>query len=169
MIREARLSDIPALQPILEQWVTDRDTGDVLTDEVAVDMDYIAASINGLGSTRFLVAEENNQTLGIMGVQPPAEAMLNYTTTQRPAELTYALVSDEARGKGIGTNLVNALSVLALEAGATELVVASSPRYEKSGWAFWKKLFGEPVGLAEGYGGSGGDALVWRKPLGKAE
>lgn len=169
IIRAARHSDIPAIQPMLERWVTDVDTGELLTDEIANDTTFIRAGINSQGSTRFLVAEADSQTLGIMGIQPPSAAMLSFATTKHPAELTYALVSEKAQGRGIGTALVHALSTMAINEGSTEFIVASSYRYQKSGWPFWEKLFGESVGMAKGYGGSGGDAKVWRKILDKPE
>lgn len=165
LIREARLRDIPALHPIFEHWVTDMDSGAVLTDEVAADAAYIADAINGQAAPHFLVAEEDKQVLGIMGIQPPTDTMRRYATTDDPAELTFALVADNARRKGIGSSLVEALSAIAIENGSTELVVASSQRYATSGWPFWEKLFGKPVGISPGYGGSGGDALVWRQTL----
>ncbi len=169
IIREPRLSDTPAIRPMLERWVTDRDTGAVLTDEIAADIAKIEASINDNSPPRLLVAEEAGRVVGMMGIQPPTEQILVYATTKNPAELTFALVSDEAQGNSIGTTLVNVLTKHAISEGSTELVVGSSQRYKTAGWPFWRKLFGEPVGIAAGYGGSGGDAMIWRKSLNAPE
>lgn len=165
IIRELRRNDIPAIQPMLEEWVTDMNTGEVLTDEIADDLIALVGSVEGNVPMRCLVAEEQGQVLGIMGIKPPTQAMLEYTTTEHPAELVFALVSAQARHRHIGSSLVSALTDRAVARGCTELVVASGERYKKLGWPFWEKLFGESVGVAEGYGGSGGDAKVWCKVL----
>ncbi len=167
LIREPVEADISALRPVMQHWVRDRNTGAALPDEVAAIEESVRASIAGESEQHFLVAERAGRVLGIMGVQPPTEAMRHFTRTPCPTELITALVSDEARGSGVGRALVEALAERAEEQGSTELVVNNGPRYQRTGWPFWRRMFGEPVGTAEEYYGPGGDAKVWRKDLSK--
>jgi GNAT superfamily N-acetyltransferase len=164
-IRPPTQEDIPGLKPILERWIFDRHTGKVLDGEVEATERAIEASIAGANNEEFLVASQDGQLLGIMGIQTPNEKMLEYAETDKPAELFCALVSDEARGRGVGRALVDALTERAHEQGAKELIVNSGPRYRPTGWPFWQKMFGKPIGVAVGYYGKGGDAMVWRKAL----
>lgn len=165
VIREPVRDDVRALQPVFQQWIRDRNTGAFLLGEADGVKDAIRASIAGESSQEYLVAEQSGQVLGIMGIQPPNETMRQFTQTAKPIELITALIADDARGKGVGRALVAALTEKAQEQDATELVVNSGLRYKKTGWPFWRRLFGEPVGVAESYFGPGGDAMVWRKPL----
>lgn len=164
-VRQPVSGDLPDIRRILEQWDTDPATGVTSVEEVDEDQALIAAGIAGENPQQYLVAAREGTVIGIMGTQEPAEKMLEYAETEKPVELVFALVLDEERGSGIGRLLVKNLIMRARREGAEEVIVNSSRRYEKTGWPFWRRLFGEPVDLIPGYSERGGDALVWRKAL----
>jgi GNAT superfamily N-acetyltransferase len=91
--------------------------------------------------------------------------MLLHTSTDRPVEFLNAYVDPERRNKGIGRALAGRLEEIALQAGHTEIIVNSGPRYKDSGWIFWTRLYGEPITTQKDYYGPGADAKIWRKLL----
>ncbi|HLC91544.1 MAG TPA: GNAT family N-acetyltransferase [Candidatus Saccharimonadales bacterium] len=165
-IRAARIEDLPALQPILERWIFDRETGNPLPDEVADVMQGIRFSIEGTLDRTYVVAEDaEGRVVGMMGLVPPSAEMLKFTTSSNPAELINADVADDQRGKGVGKALVNHLEDVAVSKSYDGIVVNSGPRYRETGWPFWTRIYGEPVGTAKDLYGPGGDAMVWGKSL----
>jgi GNAT superfamily N-acetyltransferase len=168
--RTVSLSDLAALRPILEFWLRDRDTGDPLPDEVNKVLRNVEASIERPRPTEmyFLVAEdENRQVVGLMGFTKPDKDMRAFTSRvdANPVELINAYIDEEQRGSGAGTALADGLEHIAREAGFTEVLVNSGPRYQESGWPFWDKRYGEPVAIQRDLYGPGGDAPVWRGSL----
>lgn len=168
-IRQLALADLDALQPILERWIVDRDTGIPRPDEVREDLDLMRASVDGSNGYQYFVAEENGQVVGVIGMRQPPEKLLElgFLHTNNPIELVNAYVTPEQKGgKGVGRALVSRLEDEATQQGYTEIVLNSGPRYENTGWGFYDKLAGyERVGVAMGYYGEGGDAPVWKRDL----
>lgn len=165
-IRETRAGDALALKPILESWIRDRNSGDLLSDEVASVMKAIEDSVQGQNSKKYVVAEDGKGILvGVMGMNAPGEDMQPYTATNSPVEFINAFVSATQRGTGTGKLLAKELEGIAVSAGHTEIIVNSGPRYKDTGWAFWNSLYGEPVAIQRDLYGPGGDAPVWRKAL----
>lgn len=166
VVRELREADMESLRPILAQWIRDRDSGEVLEDEITSVLEAMRASTTGHNGRLYLVAEgAEGQMAGVMGMAEPGSDMRAFATTERPIEFINAYIDQEQRGKGVGRQLAEGLEARAVAAGHTEIIVNSGPRYQESGWAFWTKLYGEPADLQKDYYGVGGDAPVWRKAL----
>lgn len=168
VVRDLRTSDLSAIKPILEVWLKDRQTGQALPEEVEEDLQLMADSVGHRNDRTYIVAETSDgNVIGVIGYKTPDETMKSYTKTPNPAELVNAYVNpNERKGKGVGRALVAKLEEKAREAGHTEIVLNSGPRYKDSGWGFYDKLYGYGrVGVAVGYYGEGGDAPVWRKEL----
>lgn len=166
VIRDVQIDDLVAIKPILENWLRDRNTGNPLPNEVSDVMASIEASTQGVNGRSYVVAVDNSgNVVGVMGMATPSEEMRPYVTTNNPIEFINAYVDPAQRGTGAGKALAAQLEQKALQAGRTEIIVNSGPRYRDTGWAFWTRLYGEPVATAEGLYGPGGDAAVWRKPL----
>jgi RimJ/RimL family protein N-acetyltransferase len=165
-IRNARMSDLEPLRPILEHWIRDRNTGSLLQEEVKGVTAAIEASIQGKNGRTYVIAEDSNdKVVGVMGMANPDEDMQPYITTAKPVELMNAYVDPVVRGSGVGKKLAAELEVKARLAGYKELIINSGPRYRDTGWFFWSSLYGEPVAVQEDLYGLGGDAPVWRKSL----
>ncbi len=165
-VRLVREEDKTALRPILETWVRDGKTKQVIPEEIEGILDNLSESIRGTKKITYFVAETpEGNVVGMMGFRPPEEKMLTYTSTPRPAELVNAFVSNDYRGKGVGHVLVNMVKRSAKEKGYTEIILNSGPRYRFSGWPTWLRLFGKPSAIARGYYGEGADAPVWREEL----
>lgn len=168
--RLASPGDGELLQPVLEQSIRNPADGLILGDEVAEVMASIEGSTEPRSERKYFVAYDwhQGQLLGVMGFQKPSEDMLPFATAgDKTAELINAYVDLEARGQDIGKNLVGWLGDLASGRAFRheEFVVNSGPRYRDTGWPFWTKVFGEPVGSIEDKYGAGNHAMVWRGPV----
>lgn len=166
-IRFAKEQDIPSLRPILDTWIRDRNTGQLIQTEIEEVLLDVKGSVSSTNNITYLVAEKTDgEVIGMLGFRAPEEKMLPYVSTQNPAEMINAYVDKNHRGgKGVGRALVSKVEELAKQKGHTEIIFNSGPRYRYSGWAIWVRIFGEPVAVAKDYYGKGGDAMVWRKLL----
>lgn len=167
-VRLMKIDDLQAVRPILETWIRHWKTGEVIANEVEQDLNQMKTSIEGGSEGVSLVAETHEgERVGVIGLKPPDERMLKFTTTDKPAELIHAYVAKKhRRGKGVGRALVQQLEREAKVRGYREIVLNSGPRYEETGWGFYDRLEGySRVGIAKDYYGAGIDAPVWRKIL----
>ncbi len=166
VIRSVQASDVPALRPILEQWIRHPETEALLEEEVVDVLGSVEESIKDANGRKYVVAEDTDgSVVGMMGLDTPGQAMRALAASENPAELINAYISPAARGAGVGKALVTQLEGIARTSGKTELLVNSGPRYRETGWGFWTKMFGEPASALVDYYGPGYDAMVWRKPL----
>ena len=169
-VRFIREEDVIRLQPILETWIRDRITHELLSDEVTGLMGSMRDSINGINDRIYLVAEGlDGQLAGVVGFKNPDETMRAFAETENPAELVNAYVAhDQRNGRGVGSALVRSLEKEAIRRGYTEIILNSGPRYKETGWGFYDKQPGyKRVGIAEQMYGVNGDAPVWNKVLSK--
>lgn len=167
-VRPLQARDIPHLRPILETWLRfPTITGELLNEEVDSTIQEIKKSLRHENNKQFFVAQSPDGTIaGMMGIQPPDLAMQAFTRTLNPAEIINAYVHfDQRQGKGVGSALVAALEDESRKQGFEELVLNSGPRYKETGWPFWRKIYGEPVGILKDHYGPTFDAPVWRKSI----
>ena len=101
--------------------------------------------------------------LGMMSLKNPDDVIRSFAKSDNPIELTDAYTL--TRRAGIGAALVGHVEQVARERGHTEIVLVSGPRFQPTGWPFWTKLYGEPVGTAYQYFENTYDGRVWRKSL----
>ncbi|MEK9171437.1 MAG: GNAT family N-acetyltransferase [Patescibacteria group bacterium] len=168
IVRPLKDGDLEAIRPILETWVRDSGTGQILPEEVEEDLEFMRKSVRAENSRSYLVAEDtNNRTvIGVVGFMPPSDRMKEFAVTFNPAELVNAYVAKENRaGQGVGSALVRGIEMTAKAKGHTEIVLNSGPRYQKTAWGFYDQLPGfQRVGIAEKLYGDR-NAPVWRKLL----
>lgn len=166
-VRLVKEQDIPSLRPILETWIRDRGTREIISSEIEEVLNDVRGSINHTNNITYLVAEEKDgKVIGMLGFRPPVEKMLVFASTQNPAEMINAFVAQDRRGgKGVGRALVSRVEELAKQKGHTEIIFNSGLRYMYSGWPIWIRMFGKPSAVAKEYYGKGSDAMVWRKLL----
>lgn len=168
IVRPLIREDLAPLKPILETWVRDPKSGEILSREVMDDLLSMSDSLNGRNSMEYLVAQNlSGRVIGMMGLSDPKDVLIQFATTSNPLELVNAYIDKNHRaGQGVGTALVNRLIEKAIEKGSIELLLDSGPRYKETGWGFWDKQPGfRRVGIAEGLYGPGNDAPVWQKLL----
>jgi GNAT superfamily N-acetyltransferase len=166
IIRDVRSTDLEAIQPIFDYWMRDGDSGNPLPEEVSDAIAAVDASTKATNGRKYVVAGDlEGNIVGVMGMVTPGRDMLLHTSTDRPVEFLNAYVDPERRNKGIGRALAGRLEEIALQAGHTEIIVNSGPRYKDSGWIFWTRLYGEPITTQKDYYGPGADAKIWRKLL----
>lgn len=155
------------LRPVLTSAIRDPETGDVDYKDVNEVLASLPRTEVDLKDkyTAVAIATEGARVLGMMSLVVPDKRMYRFAKSPNPIELTNAYVLDTAQRRGVGEGLLRHLEEKAQSEGHTEIVLNSGPRYAKVGWMFWKKQYGEPVGIAEGYYESKYDAMVWRKEL----
>lgn len=110
---------------------------------------------------KYLVAEDNDEVVGVIGFRNTPDHMLQFTKTENPAEL-YILAVKE-RGKGIGQKLVEEATKQIEDLGYTEIVLYSGETHKDS-WGFYDHLGLERVSPATAPNGEPG--YIWRKVLG---
>jgi GNAT superfamily N-acetyltransferase len=160
------LTDVELLRPALESAVRHPLTGEVFTDEIEGYLQAVDTVRQGLGDKYYAIAQTSGGlTVGMMGLERPGPEVAAFATTDNPIELVNAYVLKSSRDAGVGRALVRHLEDKARADGHTELLLNSGPRYQRSGWPFWRKMYGEPVGSLPDYYGAGFDAMVWRTSL----
>lgn len=167
-VRPLMATDIPHLRPILESWLRfPAMTGELLTEEVRDTIEEIQKSLTHENNKQFFVAQSSDgAVVGMMGIQPLSWVMRPFAQTVHPAEIINAYVHfEERQGKGVGRALVKTIEDESKKQGFDELLLNSGPRYKETGWPFWQKTYGEPVGIIKNHYGPTRDAPVWRKVL----
>jgi ribosomal protein S18 acetylase RimI-like enzyme len=175
--------DIADLDLILRENVRDRNSGEILEDEIEEIKGYMRGGeeiINQeTGESRrrdYLVSKDKNgKALGCMAYSKPDPQMLAHfekvlrmdkkQIETKCVELLNAFVSrDVFRGRGVGRKLFEAIVVIAKNKEKEYIGINSGPRYENS-WEFYDKIGAERCGvIAEKYG-KGGDAMTWMKKI----
>lgn len=165
-IRPPQLGDGETLRPILETWIRDGETGQIIGDEVDGVVAAVEIAASGDADRKYFIAENaGGKVLGMVGVTAPDEHMAVFARTDRPVELVNAYVDRTARGTGVGTALIDAVESDASASGYTEVVLNSGPRYAETAHGFYTKRYGEPVAVSRDHYGPGRHAPVWRKEL----
>ena len=90
----------------------------------------------------YQVVEVEGEVVGMMGYRRPEDRMMQYATTEKPAELVNAYVDWFERGRGVGKMLFDSVKTEAKKVGYTELVWNSGPRFKDSSWKFYDNLDG---------------------------
>lgn len=163
-VRPLQQTDIDQVVPILQEWVRDAQTGQVIEAEVQDILGKMEASLEEGSDRTYYTAELDGEILGVMALAAPSPEMIEIASTDNPVEIVNAFVSGKAQGKGVGKKLLESLAETAKESGFTELIVNSGPRY-KNAWGFYTKNMGEPVRILRDQYGPGLDAPVWSKAL----
>ncbi len=160
------LADVELLHDALTDSIRSPITGEVFNGEVEGVKRQVQRAKDGEGERYYAVAETSGGVvLGSMGLSPLDEAMREFVTTTNPIEIVNAYTSHDSRRTGTGRLLVRHLEEIARERGHTEVLLNSGPRYMRSGWPFWKKIYGEPVGQLDDFYGQGFHAKVWQSIL----
>jgi L-amino acid N-acyltransferase YncA len=105
----------------------------------------------------YFIAEENEEVLGVVGIRKCPAHMMEYTKTERPAELYILAVKNKE--KGVGRALVERAINEAKGNGYTEIVLYSGETHQDS-WGFYDHLNFERVG--ESVAPNGEKGKVWR-------
>ncbi|MCA9331424.1 GNAT family N-acetyltransferase [Candidatus Saccharibacteria bacterium] len=166
-VRHLIADDIDSLSSIMEQWVRNPETGEVIDEEIGSIKQLMVDSLLGGNIDRqYLVAEDaSGEPIGVMGMAYPSDDMLTFTSTERPIEIVNAFVDGDSRGMGVGSQLLDSVFAIAKGLGATEVIVNSGPRYKESAWDFYDKKFGGRITILKDKYGPGLDAPVWEKIL----
>jgi GNAT superfamily N-acetyltransferase len=168
VITIAQLSheDLPGLRQVLESAVVNPVTKEPVSDEIEELLLRYKDILDGDSEEQYFVAHDSQgQPIGVMGLAPPDAEIRSFTTTDNPIEIVNAYILSAKRGVGVGSHLVRHLEMIASLNGYTEVVLNSGPRYRWSGWPFWTRMFGEPIGIAEKYYDGEWDAMVWHHEL----
>ena len=108
----------------------------------------------------YLVAEESEEVVGVIGMRAILEHMRGFASTSNPAELYILAVKN--RRVGVGRALVEKAMEVAKNKGYTELVVYSGETHNES-WGFYDHMGFKCVGDAIAPNGEPGK--IWRLKL----
>ena len=171
LVPATALDDAELLRPVLESAVRNPFTGEIVYEDVNSILGSVPRSQEDMERKYTVVAWSNDEAkaLGMMSLMQPDSVMRSFALGSNPIELTNAYVLNTVRGLNLGRTLVRHLEERAQEQGHTEIILNSGPRFRPTGWPFWRRMYGEPVGIAEDYYGPGLSAPVWRKPLSAEE
>lgn len=168
IVRPLNGEDLSHLQPILETWVRNMVTREIIVDEVKEDLTSLRESLGGKNGREYLVAQtSSNEVVGMMGLSVLKEPLWSFATTASPVELVNAYVhKDHRAGRGVGSSLVQYLVERATDRGFTEILLDSGLRYRNTGWGFWDRQPGfRRIGLAKRLYDPRWDTPVWQKLL----
>ncbi len=158
--------DLPDILEIVRHWV--RRDGEVIEEEAADTMAVVRGGLRAGSGSHYLVARDGDgKVLGVMGFGILNMKLAPYKSTPEcnAVGLLTAFLSPDARGGGLGRQLLTALFAAAREAGAAEMIWSSNPRYRKTAWQFYTRMAGSPVGTVNDLFYPGSVSPVWRKPL----
>lgn len=167
IIRPLGIADIVGIKPILQTCIINSKTGKEASDEITQVLGEMEDSLNGNNDNLYLVALEDEQVIGIIGLRKPKPELIKFARTHNPAELINAYIAKDHRGgKGVDAALVRGIETEAKARGYTELVLNSEPKYNQDCRDFYNKLEGyKNVGIIKKLKGKHGNALVWSKLL----
>ena len=167
VVRHPQSTDVSQLRTILETWVRDNATKELIPTEVASIVTAVEESVADKNApASYLVAEEEGKVLGMIGYKKPENKMRALALTDNPTELINAFVdADNRAGRGVGRALTTALEKEVQAKGYKEIMVNSGPRYRETAWDFYNRVYGPSIGVLKDYYGEGVDAPVWRKIL----
>lgn len=144
-IRDLKKEDIEAIENIYALYWPDQEFRERLSSRLKD------------GSVNYLVAEDNGEVVGVLGFRKAPEHMIDFTSTDKPAELYILAVKD--RHNGIGKALV--------EKGLTDIknlhymeIVLYSGETHKDSWSFYDHLNFERVAPSIAPNGELGQ--IWR-------
>lgn len=169
-IRPLKETDINAIDPILRQHVRDRQTGQILEDEIKEIKDYMKGTKDEYGRKRkyFIAKSLDGRVVGCMCYSTMDPSMIEHFNDISPdesVELLNAFVDSQIfRGGGVGRKLFEAVCQSARLENKKFLTVNSGPRYKES-WGFYDHMCDEDRGMIFQKYGQGGDAKTWLKKL----
>lgn len=131
-IRTFQKYDQTAVEEILVLYWTDPDFLAEISNALSLSLER--ASVDDL---RFLVAEQNDEIVGIVGFKKLADYFEQYVTTRKPVELY--VIAAKYRGRGIGEKLGLQLLTETKNLGITEILLYS-PTTHQGSWEFYEKL-----------------------------
>ena len=131
-IRDYSEKDKRAVQNIFAQYWTDEE----FLNEITSNLDE--------GGTRFFVAEEDGEVVGIAGFREAPQYLRDYSETKNAAELY--VVASKSQNEGIGSILVKKVIDEAKKLSFTEIECYSPETHNRS-WKFYEKLGFEGHGI----------------------
>lgn len=159
------------LKPILSEAIINPFTKEIIEQDVEAVLAKMDAALAGEGETFYAVARTAELgAVGIMGIRPVGlttqeDPMRRYVTQNPAAEIINAYTRKAARGQGVGRALLGALEAEAAQRGFRQTVLNSGPRFARSGWPFWRAVYGPPVDTAMDFYGPRFHAPIWRHDL----
>lgn len=132
--------DLDSINKILKEW-TDEEEAEKYIERIGNE---ITGKIEF--NSRFWVAKEEGNVLGITGLSDPLPKALKFAKTDKPVEIKILYVDGSAQGKGVGKTLIDFIEEEAKHDGYKEIIVRSAMRYKTSAWGFYKKMGYSEVG-----------------------
>ncbi|MCF7843528.1 GNAT family N-acetyltransferase [Candidatus Gracilibacteria bacterium] len=159
IIRELNKSDISAVKNIYELYWTG-DFKDNLIKRLNGNIENSPDVIQQ--SFKYFVAENHGEVVGVVGYRNVPQHMIEFTSSDHPAELYIIAVKN--KGEGLGKTLIEKVKDGLKEFKYTEVVLYSGETHKES-WGFYDHLGFERV--KESVAPNGEKGQIWRMILEK--
>lgn len=159
IIRELHKNDILAVKNIYEMYWS----GDFKENLVKKLSGYIENSSDVTQqSFKYFVVENDGEVIGVAGYRNAPEHMMEFISTEYPAELY--IIAVKTRGEGVGKTLIEKVKAELKQCNYTEVVLYSGETHKES-WGFYDHLGFERV--SESVAPNGEKGQIWRMVLEK--
>lgn len=156
IIREFKKEDKKEAEEIFAMYWTDSEFLKKLSDKLQMSIEKTEEFLNK--KYKILVADDNNEIVGIIISRSSPNHMKEFTKTINPAELY--LIASKNKNKGIGLTLLIKILEEVKNLNFTEIVLYS-PDSHKDSWGFYDGNDFERIGSAIAPDGEPGQ--IWRK------
>lgn len=114
--------------------------------------------------SHYFVAVTDHKIIGVAGFRSAHPKLLEFATTNKPAELCMLYVAKNYIGKGAGQALTEYVIEKIRKKKYKELMVRSAEKFRETGWGFYDKMEFERAGELKA---AGSEALsqVWTKKI----
>lgn len=138
IIRPAENTDLGAINAVLLDWLSDQET---LHYTKTINEVVLDSTTEPVFDSHYYVAIFGKEVIGVVGFRTPNPKLLQFSTTQKPAELCMLYVTKQYRGgRGVGTALLQYVMEEAQKRKYEELLVRSSEKFSDTGWGFYDKM-----------------------------
>lgn len=134
IIRPLEPKDFPALVLVLADWLSKE------------ECDYYEIEIRNIlveekFDCHYYVAVLEAKVIGVVAYRSLQPKLLEFSTTEKAAELNLFYVAKEYRGgQGVGTALLNYLINQIKTSAYQELIVRSAAKFKDRAWGFYDKM-----------------------------
>lgn len=156
-IKSAGKNDIEDIEKIIRGVLSDVD-GKANEEDIQRFLNSVVTVIektNPDKSQHYLVARNpEKKVIAYLGYRNCIKDILHFTYTARPIEINALYLDKDARGQGLGNQMVQYLRTMAEEKRYTEIILRIGTWFKESSWGFYEHIGFEHLGMTSGARGT---------------